>query len=271
MRGSSRESLAAARDRLDALTRDQGVDLARVGDELFSVLGVLVREPRLRRSLSDPARSGDDKAALLRSLFGAQLAPGSLDVLEAVSRGRWSSSSDLIDGVERLAVEAVVAGAERDGRLDDVEDELFRFVRIVDATPPLRQALSDRAAPAQSKAALVNQLIGDRVAPATGRLVRQAALAPRGRTLERVLSEYGEVAAARRSRLVAHVRTAIPLREEERRRLGAALRRIYGHDVHLDVDVDPDVVGGMEVTVAGERVDGTMASRLDEARRQLAG
>jgi F-type H+-transporting ATPase subunit delta len=270
VRGSSRASFAAARNRLDELTRDSTVELDRVGDEMFAVLAVLDHEPALRRSLSDPARSGDDKAMLVRSLFGQQLSPTTADLLEVVAGGRWASGADLTDAVERLAVEAVVAAAEREGRLDDVEDELFRFVRIVDGTPPLRQALSDRAAPRESKEELVDGLLGGRAAPESQRLVRQCAVAPRGRTIESVLSEYGQIAADRRSRLVAHVKSAVPLTDEERARLGRALRRIYGRDVHLDIDVDPEVVGGMEVMIAGEIVDGTMASRLAEARRQLA-
>jgi F-type H+-transporting ATPase subunit delta len=271
MRGASRASLLAARERLETVTRDPAVDLARVGDELFGVLELLDREPRLRRTLSDPARAREARAGLVRVLLESRVSAAALDLMETIARGRWSSPGDLTDAVEMIAVEAVVAAAERDGRLDDVEDELFRFVRIVDATPALRQALSDRAAPAESKRELVRSLLGDRAASATTRLVTQAALAPRGRTMEKILHDYGQVAAARRDRLVASVRVAAPLAADQRDRLAAALRRIYGHEVHLDIDVDPDVLGGGQVTIAGESADGTIASRLHEARRRLAG
>src|SRR4051794_29150764 len=167
MRGASREALAGARERLAATTLDRSVDLARLGDDLFAVLDLLESQPTLRRALSDPARPGDEKAAIVRSLFGARLSESAIPLLEAVVRGRWSGSRDMVDAVERLGVEATVAAAEREGRLDEVEDELFRFVRIVDATPSLRQALADQGAPAESKAALLRSLLGDRTAAAT--------------------------------------------------------------------------------------------------------
>jgi F-type H+-transporting ATPase subunit delta len=271
MRGASREAMAGARERLAATVLDPAVDLARLGDELFGVLDLLQVQPALRRALSDPSRAGDEKAAIVGGLFGTRLDRHTVTLLEAVVRGRWSRGGDMVDAVERLAVEATVAAAEREGHLDDVEDELFRFVRIVDATPALRQALADRGAPAESKNALLRSLLGNRTAAATQRLVRQAALSPRGRSLDVVLRDYGQVAADRRNRLVARIRTAVPLQDAERRRLTSALSRLYGREMHLDVDVDPRVLGGIEVSVAGEVVDGTVMSRLEEARRRLAG
>ncbi|WP_345711686.1 F0F1 ATP synthase subunit delta, partial [Kineococcus glutinatus] len=41
--------------------------------------------------------------------------------------------------------------------------------------------------------------------------------------------------------------------------------------VRLNVDVDPDVLGGLRVKVGDEVIDGTISSRLAEARRRLAG
>ena len=242
-----------------------------MGDDAFAVLALLDGQPALRRTLSDPAISASEKARLVRELFSSRMSAAATDLVETVVRQRWSSGRELTHGLERLAAEAVVAAAERDGRLDDVEDELFRFVRILDATPALRQALADPSAPGASKDALLSTLLGSRTAPATLRLVRQAARAPRGRGLDAVLREYGQVAADRRSRLVARVRAAVALHEDERRRLSTAMARIYGHEIHLDVDVDPRVLGGVEVSVGGEVVDGTVLSRLEEARRRLAG
>jgi F-type H+-transporting ATPase subunit delta len=271
LRGASREALGGTREHLASLTRDPSVDLAVLGDELFAVLGLLETQPTLRRTLSDPSRDADAKAGLVRSVLGGKVSAGTLILTEAVARARWSGAGDMVDSVERLAVEATVAAAEREGRLDDVEDELFRFVRILDATPALRQALSDGGAPSASKDALLASLLGDRTAPATQRLVRQAATAPRGRSLDVVLRDYGQVAADRRSRLVARVRVAAPLLETQRTRLASALQRLYGREIHLDVDVDPRVLGGVEVSVAGEIVDGTVLNRLQDARRRLAG
>jgi len=109
------------------------------------------------------------------------------------------------------------------------------------------------------------------VAPETWRLVRRAVQAPRGLNRDTALGGYGQVAAHRRDQLVAHVVAALPLDEAQRGRLEEALRRAYGKAVHLNVDVDPDVLGGIRVEIGDEVLDGTVVRRLDDARRRLAG
>jgi F-type H+-transporting ATPase subunit delta len=79
------------------------------------------------------------------------------------------------------------------------------------------------------------------------------------------------VAAESQGETVATVRVARPLASDEQRRLAGLLSSQYDTTVHLNVVVDPEVVGGMRVEIGDEVIDGTIASRLDEARRRLAG
>jgi F-type H+-transporting ATPase subunit delta len=173
--------------------------------------------------------------------------------------------------MELLAVEAVVAAAEKAGRLDALEDELFRAGRIIAGSRQVRVSLGDRAAPVDRRVQLTEDLFGGKVADETMRLIRQAVVAPRGRSLDQSLETYGAVAAERRSRLVATVTAAAPLTEEQRERLSAALARAYGHDVHLNVEVDPEVVGGLRVEIGDEIIEGTVLAKLADARRRLVG
>ncbi len=269
MRGVSRASLGTARDNLRALERD--ADLSTLAGELFGMAALIDAEPRLRRSLSDPSRSGEDRAALVDAVLAGRLSGLTLDVVRGLARSHWSTARDLADATELLAVEAAVAAAEQGGRLEALEDELFRAGRVITGSPQLRSALVDRTIPLERKRRLVEALLASKVQAETLLLVDQAVTHPRGRALERVLDEYGTVVAQRRERLVARVSAAVPLTEQQRARLGATLARIYGHAVQLEVEVDPEVVGGIRVVVGEEVVDGTIASRLDDARRRLAG
>ena len=271
LQGPSRESYAAVRETLSTLIRSGDADLGAVSEELFGVTALLDREGSLRRALTDPARTGDDRVGLARGLLGDQVGSATSDVVAWAVRARWSQPRDLADAMELLAVEAQVAAAERAGRLDSVEDELFRTARIVAGAPDLRSALSDRAAPVDSRAALLEGLLSDRASEETRRLARQAVVAPRGRTFDHAMTVYGRVAADRRSRLVATVTVTTPLTEEQRDRLTAVLTRIYGHEVHLNVQLDPALIGGIRVELGDEAIDGSVLARLDEARRRLAG
>lgn len=276
MQGVSRESFVAGQGRLEALLAAPAgtaaaVDPAAVGEDLFGVTDLLAGGPGLRRALTDPSRDGEAKAGLVTRLLAGKVGGGTVDLLAGLVRDRWSRAGDLTDAVERLAVTAVLAGAERAGRLDAVEDELFRFARTIAGDQGLRDAFSARTEGTARKAGLVRNLLAGKAAPETVRLAVQAATAPRGLRTEQVLEGFVEAAAQRRQQLVAHVVAALPLTEAQRARLGAALQRQYGRPIRLNIDVDPEVIGGLRVEVGGEVVDGTMSARIDDARRRLAG
>ncbi|RJK98443.1 F0F1 ATP synthase subunit delta [Vallicoccus soli] len=271
MQGASRAALAAARERLDALADSGQADLGRLAEELFAVADLLDGNVGLRRALADASRGEQARAGLAEAVLRGQVSEPTVEVLAAAARSRWSAPSELVAGVEVLAGQANAAAAEREGRLDAYEDELFRFQRTVAGAPALRTALSDASAPADHRAALVEDLLAAQAAPETVRAVREAVVHPRGRRLDALLELHGRVAAERRQRLLAHVVAATPLTEQQRERLAGALARQYGRAVQLNVDVDPAVVGGLRVQVGDELVDGTVARRFDVVRRGLAG
>ncbi|GAB3591322.1 F0F1 ATP synthase subunit delta [Angustibacter peucedani] len=270
MQGASRESLAAAREQLDALLARAGADGVSVGTALHAVVDLLDANVSLRRALTDPSHQGEAKAALVGRLLDGKASADVVELLGQMVRGRWSRARDLADALEQLAGAAVVAGAEQADRADRVEDELFRFERVVDADPRLARALADRAAPASSKAALLDDLLREKAAPETRTLVHRVVLSGRERNLDRALDGLVELAAARREQLVAHVKVALPLTDDHRTRLVAALGQLYGKAVHLNVDVDPHVLGGIRVEIGDEVLDGTVARKLDDVRRRMA-
>ena len=302
MQGASRESLSAASERLDTLLASPATDAGDVaerathwvgrflpslaqrvesvlpvagplgiGDALFSVSSLLDAQPSLRSALTDPSRSGDDKAALVGSLLGGKVAEQVVDLLAGMARARWSAPRDLADAVAQLGVEAVLVSAQRHDRLDAVQDELFGFAEIVAQRPELRLALTDRALPAERKSDLLTELLQEKTTVEAARLIVHVVTEPRGRSLESNLDELARAAAALRERQVATVTAAVPLTEQQRDRLAAALSAQLGHGVQLNVVVDPEVVGGLRVAVNDEVIDGTLANRLDDAQRRIAG
>ncbi len=270
MRGASREALGALRDRVEELagSGDPG-GLGQVSEELFSVAGLLDHEGGLRRAMADPALPAGTKTQLVRAVLGTKLGEPTLRLLDEVVSARWSQPADLVSGLELLGVELTLVAAETDGELDDVEDELFRFARIVDREPGLLMALTDQRMPTDRKRELVHSLLEERARPGTLRLVEEAVTHPRGRPLDRALEEYAALAARRRHRLMAVVRVAVPLAEDEESRLAAVLGREFGSRMQLQVEVDAAVMGGVHVQVGDTVLDGTIAHRLAEARRRL--
>ncbi|MFD0414322.1 F0F1 ATP synthase subunit delta [Streptomyces sp. NPDC127108] len=269
--GASREALAAARERLDALTDNTSVDAKQLADELAAVTAMLDREVSLRRVLTDPAQSGEAKAELAGRLLGGKVGGETADLVAGMVRSRWSQSRDLVDGLEELTNLADLTAAQKSGALDGVEDELFRFGRIVSSSTELRSALTDRAANATAKSGLVRGLLDGRADVVTERLVERLVTVPRGRSLEEGLESLSKLAADRRQRMVAVVTSAVPLSDQQKQRLGTALAKIYGRQMHLNLDVDPTVLGGIRVQVGDEVINGSIADRIEDAHRRMAG
>lgn len=269
MRGSSRAAVAEGRQSFEtALTSG---DAAVVADDLFAVTGLLDDNAALRRSVADPSREGKDRSDLVTRLLHGKVSNETVGIVSVLAGQRWAQERDLTDTLERFAVEASLKGAEAAGALDQVEDELFRFERLVDGSPELRDALANRQGDPQGKAEVISRLLDGKARPESVRLARQAVLAPRGRRFDRTIEEFLDFAAERRQQLTAVVTSAVDLTQEQRSRLAAALQQIYSKPVQLQIVHDEDVIGGIRVQIGDEVVDGTVLRRLDEAKRHLAG
>lgn len=270
MDSAFRRSYAAVDEALaNALGSEAGLEAGRIADDVWAVARAVESNAVLRRNLADPSREGADKAALAERLLRGKVGQGALFLTQAAVAQRWSGGGDLVSALERVGVEAVLAHAERQGRLGQVEDELFRFGRIVTGAPELQAALSDRRAEPEAKMTLVERLLSVKTAPETVRLARQAVSGVRGRRFDRALTAYLEQAADRQEQITATVTSAVPLSEAQHDTLVAALAQQYGRQVHTNVVIDEDVVGGIRVEIGDEIIDGTISHRLADARRRM--
>jgi F-type H+-transporting ATPase subunit delta len=267
LRGGSAEALTALAERLDgAITSNQAA--AMLGDELFTVSQLIRTEAGLRRFSTDGSLPAKAKQGMVQQVFKGRVGDAALDLLnEAVAR-RWTLSRDLADVLERLSEIAVVRSAG--AKASQVTDELFELSGIVDGNPDLRSALSDPARSVDDKAALVDSLLDGKALPATITLAKQS-LAGTYRTTTNALAAYRQVAAETQGEVVATARVARPMSAADQRRLADVLSSQYATTVHLNVVVVPDVLGGARVEIGDEVIDGTISSRLDDARRRLVG
>jgi F-type H+-transporting ATPase subunit delta len=268
MQGSSRAAFAAGRDAF-AAALGSGADGAALAEDLFGVTGALDSSASLRRAMVDPSRDVSAKRGLVEGLFGPKISHVATGLVNVLVSQRWADDRDLGDATESLAVEAIVARAEAAGRLDALEEDLFRFGRVVAADSGLRDALSARGGDENVKAALVAALLEGKASAETIRLVRQAAMHARGRRFGRVLEDYLAIAAKRREQLTATVTAAVALDDAQRQRLALVLSTIYNGPVQINVVLDPGVVGGIRVQVGDEVVDGTILRRVQDAERAL--
>ena len=267
LRGASRVALGTLRAELSGAV-DGGADAATLGEELFTVAQALRGEPTLRRVASDASLPAEAKQGLMREVLGGKASEPTADLVSVAVAQRWTLSRDLPDALERLSEVAAVLSAGKDG--DQLVDELFAVRQTVNGNPELREALADPARSVEDKAALVDSLLKKKVLPATVTLTKQA-LAGTYRTVTLALTTYRGVAAEVVEQAVATVRVTKPLSDSERKRLVEALSRAYDRKVHVNEIVDPTVLGGVRVEIGDDVIDGTISSRLTDARRRLVG
>ena len=258
-------------DRLSVL--DGALDGVKVdasfSDELFAVVDALLGSPILRRAVTDPGTPEEARQALVRGVFGGKV---SKPVVELVAEGatmRWNGGRTFAAALERQAVRAQLIAAERADQLDDTEDELFRFARLVESNPDLRNALSDRAVGLAARQELVEELLRGKATPATLALAKRAVLA-RERTFDHTIESYVTLAAQQKNRLIATVRVAESMTPGQRERLRKSLSKQVGRDVALQEVIDESVIGGVLVELADEVIEGTVAARLHEAERHFS-
>jgi F-type H+-transporting ATPase subunit delta len=267
--GSSRQSLQVARGALDVAVKGAtGAAAASLSADLFVVAKTLHSSLSLRRAITDPSRDANAKATLVKELFKS-LSASAIDLTAKVSSLRWSSSGDLVQVLEQLAIEAQASAANIDGVLDRIEDELFTAEQSVSASPELRKALITVGAD-DAKVGIIKDLFAKNASPHTVALLSQLVTTLRGRSIEVAFHDYKYALAARRNRVIALVRVAVALTDAQRDRLATALTAQVGQPVRINIEVDPNVLGGVAIKFADELVDGTVVNRLANAGRSMA-
>ena len=174
-------------------------------------------------------------------------------------------SETRIDGYARALFE--IARAE--GTIDEVEDELFRFARSFESSDSLRTALTDEQIPVAKRLAIVEDLLGGKATNTTTQLLSMVVGAGRGRDLPAIIDRLVARASAVRDLEVGEVRTAVPLTEDQKVRLTAALANATGKQINLKVVVDPAIIGGVVATVGDTVIDGSVRTRIDQLKSRL--
>jgi F-type H+-transporting ATPase subunit delta len=270
MRGKSQASHDAVLREFDPVVSAAGKDGLTLAQQLFTVVDSLDSSASLRRAMTDPARPGADKSVLVTQLF-KDVDSRVTDVLTAFVNQRWSGEHDLSQSIEDAGIAALLAYAESNGSLETVEEQLFRIERLLSSERELLVAIGNRAATKQTRLELLDNVLGGKLDSVAIALMERVVGTPRGTRLLARLRSIMDAAAARRDRSVAWVTAAVELSAAQRTRLTTILEGAYGRKVHINVAVDPTVIGGIRVQIGAEVVDGTVLTRLDDARRRLVG
>lgn len=269
MRGTSSTSLGEVLRLVDSAQAVPTDSLESGAEQLFSVADAIDSSNQLVRLLSDAGRPAEVKQSAVTNLFADKVSPQALEVTHEVVRRRWSEQEDILDALELAGVSVVLGQAEREDVLGLVEDEMFQVSRMIDRNGDLHAALDDARESPEQRERIMRSVLEGRVHRLTLQLVTRAVTRRSDTKPARRISELARFASDRRRRSFASVSSAIELSEPQQVRLGAILTGIYGREIHMNVQVDPEVVGGLRIQVGDDLYDATVLARLARAKQQL--
>lgn len=270
MKAASREALATATATLDEVVYGAGdAASARIGQDLFNVVDVLDTDRELRVALNDAAASADQRTSLVNAVFGSKVSEGALSVLRSVVSTNWSSGRDIVSGLVILGRRAFLRGAQQQGQLGQVEDELFRLSRVLDREGELTQLLTDRTATSARKRGLLASVLYGKVSMFTEALASQVIGRPEHNPIDDIAALASE-AAALQGRAIAFVTSAGALNDNQQAALAEKLGKIYGRAISVQSEVDASLLGGMTIRVGDEVIDGSTAGKIARLRTAMS-
>jgi F-type H+-transporting ATPase subunit delta len=264
MASSTRQSRIAS----EQLLASQKVQSLKLAEELFAFSNALQGSSQLRGLLSDPSAESSTKEQIIDRVF-AKLSSEALSLVKAMASLRWSSARDLADAAERLGVRAVAMQSSSTS-IEQLQAEIFQVGQLISSDSELELTLSSTRFTVEQKQSLIEKLLTGKVAQAALLLSVQAAASKSDKRISAVLDSYSSWIAQFAGESVAKIRVAKPISQEQTGRLSDALSKAYGKKLQINIEVDPEILGGVHVAVDGEVIDATMITKLTQARLQLS-
>ena len=272
MKAASREAQSHVTGQLESLigSADNAVaTAAQIGTELFLIVDQLDTERALRVAIADTSLEPGQRAGMVKDVFGGKVAEPTLNILTAAAEQEWSTPREFRAGLINLGRIALQKGAQEQGQLEQVENELYQLSILLEGEKELTQLLSDRTATAAQKRGLLASVIYGKVTMFTEALALQVIGRPHHNPVDD-LAELAENVAEMRGKSVARVKTAEALNDTQRDALARKLEQIYGREIAIHSEVDPSLLGGMVVRVGDEVIDGSTRGKIERLRTDMA-
>lgn len=268
---------AASRDAARAVAREfssntegkSPQELLAASEDLTQIIDFLQHNPVLRKKFTEDEDFPALKKQLVHSLFDGKASPIAVEVVASAVAQHWSQPNDILVALRRQNALVVLTAAERDGQIEQVEDELFRVSRLLEANPTLASLLTDFTKPADRRNALLTGLLGSQIGNYTAHLLTQTISLLNGQPAESAVDQLAQLAAAMRGETVAHVVSAAELSDAQKERLGGVLAEIYHRSISVQTEVDPSIIGGLRIGVGDEVIEADIATRLAKAAETL--
>ena len=165
--------------------------------------------------------------------------------------------------------EALYLLAKEEGRTLPMLDEVRGLYALLEEMPDYVALLATPSIPEEERLSLLDAALTGRCDTHLLSLCKLMTERGYAAAIPGALLAYVALYREEAGILEAEVVSAVPLTEKERERLIARLSARTGKTVEITERVDPDLIGGMRVTVGGKLYDGTVSGRLARLQEKL--
>ena len=166
--------------------------------------------------------------------------------------------------------EALYRTLDVDADLEQALQELQSVVKVFASEAELAAVLRHPRISPEEKKSLLTVLFREGLSERVLNFLYVLVDNGRIEALSEIVSEFREMAQERLGLVEVEVTSAAPLSDSQSERLTAALAQKLGRRVHLQVGVDPTLLGGLVISYEGARQDGSLRASLEKFRNILA-
>jgi F-type H+-transporting ATPase subunit delta len=175
-------------------------------------------------------------------------------------------SSAILDRYAQSLADVAAQTQEEDAASKDLE----LYKDIFKAVPDILEAFHSPSIPRESKEKVLSELLARYpVRTTTGNFLRVLLKHNRIRYFQQIYDSYCTILSKRKGVVDAKVTVAAPLQPQDLTSLGDRLHTMTGKTVSMDVQQNPDLLGGIIVQIGSTVYDGSVRTKLSEIKRQL--
>lgn len=164
---------------------------------------------------------------------------------------------------------ALYALADEAGRVDEVRAELDALNELVAAQPELLALLESAVIDAEARGESLERMFRGRLSDTVVNTVQVMNQHGRAGLLHALRSRFIQRTEDARGQVEATATSAVPLDSDQQAEIVRLAEQLSGKRPLLKFEVDPEVLGGLILTVGDYRYDHSIRRHLHVARQQL--
>ncbi len=154
--------------------------------------------------------------------------------------------------------------------LDQFKDELGFINESFKTHPEFYEVFRTPKINKEERKDIITKVFDDKVSKEVMNFMKILIDKRRGTAISSIYNEYVDMLDDHKGVVKAVVESAVPLTDEEQKALTEKLAKVTGREVHLSSVVKPEVIGGIIVKIGDKVIDGSVRSRLDIMKDNLA-